>query len=239
MANSDIWMPIYIGDYLRDTMSLTAREHGCYLLLLMHYWTEKCLTDDVAELLIITRLEKESKSVLEKILARYFQHEGDCYRQKRIEQEIARVERINDRNRINGQKGGRPRKTQTEPKQKPKRNPNKTNPQSQSQLQSYKKEYEPKVFLAEDEYTKLCERFGGPAVDSKVEDLSCYLGNNVPADKYKDHYLTLLKWLKKDAPAEDGMKVKAHPICALKGCGGEMLGGVCMKCGWSKSGAIE
>jgi len=130
---SDIWMPIYIGDYLRDTMSLSTIEHGCYLLLLMHYWTEKRLTDNIDELLATARLPVESRSTLEKILNRYFQHEGDCFRQKRIEAEIERTARLRDRNIKNGRRGGRPRKTPT-------KNPNETqkkgNPQSQSQSKS-------------------------------------------------------------------------------------------------------
>lgn len=101
MATTDVWMPLYSGDYLRDTMNFSTEEHGCYLLLLMHYWTEKRLSDDLDELMMVTRLQPERRRVLEKILKKYFEHQEGRYVQKRMEAEISRAQNIRDRNRRN------------------------------------------------------------------------------------------------------------------------------------------
>lgn len=33
-----IWMPIYIGDYLADTIGFSNSEHGAYFLSMLAYW---------------------------------------------------------------------------------------------------------------------------------------------------------------------------------------------------------
>jgi len=241
LAKSDIWMPIYIGDYLRDTMSLSAQEHGCYLLLLMHYWTEKCLTDDIDELLMIARLEKDKQGVLEKILSRYFQHDGNCYRQKRIENELIRVERINERNRLNGQKGGRPAKNPNGTQTEPKRNPKITNPQSQSQSQLksnsdvYARGLNKHVLLSNANYAELCERYGQQLADEYIQKVDDYCENH--GKTYTNYTNAVHTYIRNDV--KQGKLALEKPIkkVVCPECGSEVWGGVCHnpECGWSKS----
>ena len=94
-ARPDTWMPLYWGDYLRDTGHLGAAEHGAYLLLIGHYWTTgKPLPDDDVLLARIARMTPKLWRAARHIIMPFFQLIDGEWRHKRITQELAKWERL-------------------------------------------------------------------------------------------------------------------------------------------------
>ena len=87
-TKTDIWMPIFIGDYLSATSRLTTQQHGAYFLLLMDYWKNGRPPDDDEVLAQITKMTPDAWSNARRILLAYFQIENGHWVQKRIEKEL-------------------------------------------------------------------------------------------------------------------------------------------------------
>lgn len=119
MSKPDTWMPLYIGDYLQDTTRLSTEQHGAYLLLIMDYWTNGPLPDDDAALAQVTRMQPAAWKKTRPALSRFFSVENGEWRHKRIDEEHARAMKFVEKQKANGAKGGRPKKTQTETQNKP------------------------------------------------------------------------------------------------------------------------
>ena len=87
---ADSYFYMYTGDYLRDTMHLTTRQHGAYTLLLMHYYgTMKPLPPSQDTLRTIARLSDKDWKVDGPVVLAFFNLEGDGWHQKRADKEIA------------------------------------------------------------------------------------------------------------------------------------------------------
>ena len=56
------------------------------------------------------------------------------------------------------------------------------------------------VFLNDDEYKKLVERYGRSAISQLIGELSTYMGSS--GKRYKDHFATLLNWAKRKGIVE-------------------------------------
>lgn len=89
MADADIWMPIYWADYFADTLHLSTEQHGCYFLLMGHYWRKGPPPDDDGFLASVVKLSKDAWIKNREILAEFFQIKDGKWRHKRIESEKA------------------------------------------------------------------------------------------------------------------------------------------------------
>lgn len=97
------WMPLYVGDYLGDTGHLTTSQHGAYLLLMMHYWRKGGLPDDDEQLASITKLPLNIFSSYKSVLQAFFY---DGWYHKRIDTELADMEKRHHKRALAGSKGG-------------------------------------------------------------------------------------------------------------------------------------
>lgn len=82
-------MPLYIGDYLRDTLGLSRSEHGSYMLLIMAYWTNgKPLEADDQALREIAKCPEIEWSRTRGLMLRFFKEENGFWTHKRIDEEL-------------------------------------------------------------------------------------------------------------------------------------------------------
>lgn len=100
MSKSDIWMPLYVGDYLADTMSLTTLEHGAYLLLLMEYWKSGPLPNDDKSLRASARITAPAwLKIRTRVRAFFYVGEDGLLHQKRADAERAKTKDISEKRR--------------------------------------------------------------------------------------------------------------------------------------------
>ena len=59
-----------------------------------------------------------------------------------------------------------------------------------------KERYLDYVFLSKDEYQKLTNKYPRSIIKNKIEDLNNYIGSK--GKRYKNHYHTILAWLRRD-----------------------------------------
>lgn len=106
MSSNTKWLPLYVADYLGDTMHLTTLQHGAYMLLLMHYWRNGPLPSDPMQLAAIARLGMKVWQQVWPILQPFFTTNGDgSLHQKRMDWELQRWADISDKRRSAGRAG--------------------------------------------------------------------------------------------------------------------------------------
>jgi uncharacterized protein YdaU (DUF1376 family) len=121
------FVKLYIGDYLRDTGTLTLAQHGAYaLMLLEHYATEKPLPMGRELHRLLRADSKSERDAIDFVADKYWQRSDCGLTNARALREIERASHQRAINQEIGKRGGRPKRTesQTESVSEPKANRN-------------------------------------------------------------------------------------------------------------------
>ena len=103
-----------IADYRKDTSHLTTIEHGIYRQLIdWYYLDEQPIPLETQVVTRRLRLGSDDLIFVENVLADFFQKTTKGYVHKRIEFDIKEYHQQADKNKANGKRGGRPKKTQS------------------------------------------------------------------------------------------------------------------------------
>ena len=106
-----------IGDYIKNTLHLSLMEDLAYRRLLdLYYDSEQPIPNDIPRLARRLRLEPQ---VVEIVLDEFFTLTDEGYKNHRADLEIASYHEYMAKQKANGSKGGRPKRTQDKPTANP------------------------------------------------------------------------------------------------------------------------
>lgn len=110
-----IWYKFHLGDYITHTMHLSDAEDLAYRRLLdLYYMSERPIPLDTESVSRRIRLDLD---ITESVLKEFFEHTEEGYRNHRCDVEITKYQHQVATNTLLGKRGGRPKKTESEPNQ--------------------------------------------------------------------------------------------------------------------------
>ena len=106
------YLPLYTGDYQRDTLHLSMLEHGAYLKLLMYCWDQKgpAPHDERKLMGICNARSKEEITAMQCVLTEFFIRMDDGWYNKRLTQELAKAEESVEKAQDRGRKSAEARR---------------------------------------------------------------------------------------------------------------------------------
>jgi uncharacterized protein YdaU (DUF1376 family) len=115
----------HIGDYISHTIHLSVEEDLAYRRLLdMYYDTELPIPNNIP---LVSRKLRINAEVVETVLYEFFELTEDGFKNFRADNEIAEYHKFIEKQKANGRKGGRPKKSQRKPTANPTKSQKKPN----------------------------------------------------------------------------------------------------------------
>jgi uncharacterized protein YdaU (DUF1376 family) len=107
----------HIGDYISHTIHLSVEEDLAYRRLLdMYYDTELPIPNNIP---LVSRKLRINAEVVKTVLHEFFELTEEGFKNFRADNEIAEYQRFIEKQKANGRKGGRPKKSQRKPTANP------------------------------------------------------------------------------------------------------------------------
>jgi len=108
MSGADKFMPMYWGDYARDTGHLNNAGHGAYLMLIKHYWgSGRPLPDDDAQLWRIACCDSVGAwKKLRPVIEPFFRVADGLWRHGRVDRELVKAAERYEKRAKAGRDGG-------------------------------------------------------------------------------------------------------------------------------------
>ncbi len=105
----------HLGDYAKDAGHLTMLEHGAYTLLLDRYYTvEQPIANREEAYRFCRARTRDEKAAVDTVLREFFVYEGESFKNRRAEEEIAKASHQRTVNQEIGKRGGRPKQTESQ-----------------------------------------------------------------------------------------------------------------------------
>lgn len=102
------YFPLYVSDFLGDTMHLSTEQVGAYMLMLMALWNSGGeLQDDEKKLARIARVSVKKWRSMRGEIAEFFTVSNDIWTHERLVKERQKIAKVKRDNAFNGAKGGR------------------------------------------------------------------------------------------------------------------------------------
>lgn len=100
------WMPLYVGDFISDTTTLTATETGIYIRLLMHCWLhDGSIPLDDGQLSRIAHCDSRQWHLYKAKILAFFccSVDGSTAQHKRVLTELRRCDEISNKRKVAAQ----------------------------------------------------------------------------------------------------------------------------------------
>ena len=112
---SEPYLPLYVGDYLRDTGYLTLEQHGAYCMMLMRLWSAGgALPSDEGKLARIAGVSVKKWRPIWADLAAFFELKDGQITHKRITSELEKAGALRAKRAAAGAKGGSAKSMKTQ-----------------------------------------------------------------------------------------------------------------------------